>query len=95
MIRLKLAISRYLAFEMLRSTRSIESSATDHRLLVHDELTGLLTSKSFFSELRRKAARAEAETMLLRADDGHDYFKNGTTPMATWREVKRWKKLAP
>src|SRR5205807_6698288 len=32
-----------------------------HRLLVHDELTGLLTSKSFFSELRREAARAEAE----------------------------------
>ncbi len=31
------------------------------RLLVHDELTGLLTSKSFFSELRREAARAEAE----------------------------------
>lgn len=33
-----------------------------HRLLVHDELTGLLTSKSFFSELRREAARAESES---------------------------------
>ena len=32
-----------------------------HRLLSHDELTGLLTSKSFFSELRREAARAEDE----------------------------------
>lgn len=32
-----------------------------HRLLVHDELTGLLTSKSFFSELRREASRAEDE----------------------------------
>ncbi len=32
-----------------------------HRLLAHDELTGLLTSKSFFSELRREAARAELE----------------------------------
>lgn len=32
------------------------------RLLVHDELTGLLTSKSFFSELRREAASAEAES---------------------------------
>jgi len=32
-----------------------------HRLLAHDELTGLLTSKSFFSELRREAARAEHE----------------------------------
>src|ERR1044072_4508047 len=29
------------------------------RLLGHDELTGLLSSKSFFSELRREAARAE------------------------------------
>src|ERR1051325_11672551 len=33
-----------------------------HRLLVHDELTGLLTSKSFFSELRREAARAAADS---------------------------------
>jgi diguanylate cyclase (GGDEF)-like protein len=33
-----------------------------HRLLAHDELTGLLTSKSFFSELRRETARAEAES---------------------------------
>ena len=32
-----------------------------HRLLAHDELTGLLTSKSFFSELRREAARAVTE----------------------------------
>lgn len=32
-----------------------------HRLLAHDELTGLLTSKSFFSELRREAARAASE----------------------------------
>ena len=31
-----------------------------HRLLVHDELTGLLTGKSFFSELRREAARGGA-----------------------------------
>lgn len=33
-----------------------------HRLLSHDELTGLLTSKSFFSELRHEAAEAEAES---------------------------------
>lgn len=32
-----------------------------HRLLAHDELTGLLTSKSFFSELRRESGRAETE----------------------------------
>lgn len=30
-----------------------------HRLIGHDELTGLMTSKSFFTELRREAARAE------------------------------------
>lgn len=34
-----------------------------HRLLAHDDLTGLLTSKSFFSELRREAVRASAESM--------------------------------
>ncbi|HKP45109.1 MAG TPA: GGDEF domain-containing protein [Pyrinomonadaceae bacterium] len=34
-----------------------------HRLLAHDELTGLLTSKSFFSELRREASRAQAESL--------------------------------
>jgi two-component system cell cycle response regulator len=33
------------------------------RLLGHDELTGLLTSKSFFSELRREAARAEQSSL--------------------------------
>src|SRR6266852_1906187 len=33
-----------------------------HRLLAHDELTGLPTSKSFFSELRREAARAQSES---------------------------------
>jgi len=32
-----------------------------HRLIGHDELTGLLTSKSFFTELRREAARAESQ----------------------------------
>src|SRR5258706_1897849 len=32
-----------------------------HRLLAHDELTGLLTSKSFFSELKRESAYAEED----------------------------------
>lgn len=32
-----------------------------HRLLSHDDLTGLLSSRSFFSELRRESARARAE----------------------------------
>jgi diguanylate cyclase (GGDEF)-like protein len=33
-----------------------------HRLISHDELTGLLTSKSFFSELRREAAKAAVKS---------------------------------
>ena len=32
-----------------------------HRLISHDDLTGLLSSRSFFSELKREAARAKAE----------------------------------
>jgi diguanylate cyclase (GGDEF)-like protein len=47
-----------------------------HRLLGHDELTGLLTSKSFFSELQREADRAEQESRpfcVLMMDV--DYFK--------------------
>jgi len=52
-----------------------------HRLLVHDELTGLLTSKSFFSELRREAARAEAEDRpfcVLMMDLDHFKLVNDT-----------------
>jgi len=33
-----------------------------HRLISHDDLTGLLSSRSFFSELRREAGRAKAES---------------------------------
>lgn len=32
-----------------------------HRLISHDDLTGLLSSRSFFSELRREAGRAKVE----------------------------------
>lgn len=32
-----------------------------HRLISHDDLTGLLSSRSFFSELRREAQRAAAD----------------------------------
>jgi two-component system cell cycle response regulator len=32
-----------------------------HRLISHDDLTGLLSSRSFFSELRREAARSKTE----------------------------------
>jgi diguanylate cyclase (GGDEF)-like protein len=50
-----------IRFEMLDDIDR-EFQQQIHRLLVHDELTGLLTSKSFFSELNREAARAEAES---------------------------------
>jgi diguanylate cyclase (GGDEF)-like protein len=52
-----------------------------HRLLAHDELTGLLTSKSFFSELRREADRAEAEARpfcVLMMDVDHFKSVNDT-----------------
>lgn len=65
-----------IRFEMLDEIDR-EFQQQIHRLLVHDELTGLLTSKSFFSELRREAARAEAEAMpfcVLMMDV--DHFKN-------------------
>jgi two-component system cell cycle response regulator len=64
-----------IRFEMLDEIDR-EFQQQIHRLLVHDELTGLLTSKSFFSELRREAARAEAENMpfcVFMMDI--DYFK--------------------
>ena len=47
-----------------------------HRLIAHDDLTGLLSSRSFFSELRREAARARSEnrTFCVLMMDG-DNFK--------------------
>lgn len=47
-----------------------------HRLISHDDLTGLLSSRSFFSELRREAGRAQAEKrpFCVLMMDG-DYFK--------------------
>lgn len=33
-----------------------------HRLISHDDLTGLLSSRSFFSELKREAARSTSES---------------------------------
>ncbi len=51
-----------IRFEMLDEIDR-EFQQQIHRLLVHDDLTGLLTGKSFFSELRREADRAEAESM--------------------------------
>src|SRR6267142_4583305 len=55
----KIVIGDHLfRFEMLDEIDR-EFQQQIHRLLAHDELTGLLTSKSFFSELRRESARAE------------------------------------
>jgi len=65
-----------IRFEMLDEIDR-EFQQQIHRLLVHDELTGLLTGKSFFSELRREAARAEAESIpfcVLMMDI--DHFKD-------------------
>ena len=36
-----------------------------HRLITHDDLTGLLSSRSFFSELKRESARAKSESRGL------------------------------
>ena len=80
-----------IRFEMLDEIDR-EFQRQIHRLLVHDELTGLLTGKSFFSELRREAARAEAESMpfcVLMMDI--DFFKGVND---TWSAVKHWKRLA-
>ena len=48
-----------------------------HRLLSHDDLTGLLSSRSFFSELRRESERAKQDNRpfcVLMMDV--DHFKN-------------------
>ncbi len=70
-----------------------------HRLLAHDELTGLLTSKSFFSELRRESARAEAEArpfcvLMMDLDhfkdvnDTHGHLVGSKTLEETGRVIK-------
>jgi diguanylate cyclase (GGDEF)-like protein len=58
----KILIGEHLfRFEMLDEIDR-EFQQHIHRLLGHDGLTGLLTSKSFFSELRREASRAEQDS---------------------------------
>jgi diguanylate cyclase (GGDEF)-like protein len=57
----KLLIGEHLLRFALLDDIDREYQRHIHRLLAHDELTGLLTSRSFFSELRREAARAESE----------------------------------
>lgn len=46
-----------------------------HRLISHDDLTGLLSSRSFFSELRREAGRAHTENrpFCVLMMDGDDF----------------------
>jgi len=73
----KLTLGEHLLrFELLDDIDQ-EFQRQIHRLLAHDELTGLLSSKSFFSELRREAARAAREDLpfcVLMMD--LDHFKN-------------------
>ncbi len=57
----KLTIGEHLIRFNLLDDLDREFQRQLYRLIAHDELTGLLTSKSFFSELRREAARAESE----------------------------------
>jgi two-component system cell cycle response regulator len=77
----KLTVGEHLLrFELLDDIDR-EYQRQIHRLLAHDELTGLLTSKSFFSELRRESARAEAEGVpfcVLMMDIDHFKVVNDT-----------------
>jgi diguanylate cyclase (GGDEF)-like protein len=57
----KLSIGEHLIRFDLLDDFDREFQRQLYRLIAHDELTGLLTSKSFFSELRREAARAASE----------------------------------
>lgn len=72
----KIAIGDHiLRFELLDEIDR-EYHQQIHRLLSHDDLTGLLSSRSFFSELRREAARAKDKRRpfcVLMMDI--DYFK--------------------
>jgi diguanylate cyclase (GGDEF)-like protein len=73
----KIAIGEHiLRFDLLDEIDR-EYQRQIHRLISHDDLTGLLSSRSFFSELRRELARAKSEGMpmcVLMMDI--DNFKN-------------------
>jgi diguanylate cyclase (GGDEF)-like protein len=65
-----------LRFEMLDEIDR-EYQRQIHRLLSHDDLTGLLSSRSFFSELRREAAKSrESEKPFCVLMMDIDFFKN-------------------
>jgi diguanylate cyclase (GGDEF)-like protein len=90
----KLVIGEHLLRFDLLDEIDREFQQQIHRLLVHDELTGLLTSRSFFSELGREAARAESESRrfcVLMMDIDHFKEVNDTyghmTGSQTLKEV--------
>lgn len=57
----KITIGEYILRFDLHDEIDREYHRQIHRLISHDDLTGLLSSRSFFSELRREAGRAKAE----------------------------------
>jgi diguanylate cyclase (GGDEF)-like protein len=64
-----------LRFEMLDEIDR-EYQRQIHRLLSHDDLTGLLSSRSFFSELRREAAKSrDSKTPFCVLMMDIDHFK--------------------
>ena len=77
----KIAIgSHILKFELLDEIDR-EYQRQIHRLISHDDLTGLLSGRSFFSELRREAARSNAEGRpfcVLMMDIDHFKLVNDT-----------------
>ena len=67
-----------------------------HRLISHDDLTGLLSGRSFFSELRREAARAkenERQFCVLMMDV--DHFKDVNDTYGHLTGSKTWNRSAP
>lgn len=86
--------NQLLRFEMLDEIDR-EFQMQIYRLIAHDELTGLLSSRSFFFELRREAARATTENRpfcVLMMD--LDFLSASTTLSVTSRAAKLWKKRA-
>ncbi len=73
----KITIGEHLFRFDLLDEIDLEYQKQIRRLLSHDDLTGLLSSRSFFSELRREAARARQENRgfcVLMMDI--DFFKS-------------------
>jgi len=77
----KIKIGKHLLrFELLDDIDR-EYQQNIHRLLAHDDLTGLLSSRSFFSELRRESSRAKQKQRpfcVLMMDVDHFKVVNDT-----------------